>query len=120
MKLKSVQTFAAAAALAVLTAAGLPSLAQADDRSDVRSETVRFDDLNLATQAGVHALYLRIQNAARDVCAPAEYPGSRLASAAWKACVSSSVHEAILKVNLPSLTAYYAVRLRAPLFRTAG
>jgi UrcA family protein len=120
MKVQGSSTFAALAAAVMLTSAGLPSLAQAFVQDDVRSETVRFDDLNLGTTAGLQALYVRIQNAARDVCGQADLPGSRVASAAWKDCVSDSVHQAILKVNNPSLTAYYADRLRAPMFTTKG
>jgi UrcA family protein len=114
------QNFAAAAALAVVTSAGIPSLAQALAPSDVRSKTVRFDDLNLATQSGVQALYLRILHAVRDVCGPAEFPGSRAAAAVWTDCVSTSVHQAILKINQPPLTVYYADRLRSPALRITG
>jgi UrcA family protein len=120
MKFQGSKTFAVFAATVMLTSAGLPSLAQAVAQDDVRSETVRFDDLNLSTTAGLQALYVRIQNAARDVCGQAEVAGTRVASVAWKDCVSDSVHQAILKINNPSLTAYYGDRLHSPMFTTKG
>jgi UrcA family protein len=41
----------------------------------VRSETVKFQDLNVGTPAGVEALYGRIHSAAVRVCSPS---GGRL------------------------------------------
>ena len=69
---------------------------------DARSETVKFADLNLSTQEGIEALYGRIHAAARHVCAqPAgELPGVGR-------CMSKAEAEAIGKVNLASLTAFY-------------
>ena len=120
MNLRRTPAFAAAAMLAALTMLGTASLAHADARSETEQRTVRFGDLNLGTQAGLQALYLRIQNAARDVCGPAEIMGTRLVSTAWKDCVSASVRDAILTINRPSLTAFYATQLRAVTARTAG
>jgi UrcA family protein len=69
---------------------------------DSRSETVKFADLNLATQAGVEALYGRIHAAAGHVC---EQPAGELA--AVRRCMTKAESEAIGKVNLPLLTAFY-------------
>jgi UrcA family protein len=74
--------------------------AHAGDQS--RSETVKFADLNLGTQAGVEALYRRIHSAAGHVC---EQPAGELAAA--RGCVSKAESEAIGKVNVPLLTAFY-------------
>ena len=46
-------------------AAGEPAPAY----GEVRTENIKFDDLNLATTAGVDALHKRIQAAANRVCA---------------------------------------------------
>jgi UrcA family protein len=69
---------------------------------DVRSETVKFPDLNLGTPAGVEALYHRIHAAARRVCeqASGEWPASR-------SCMAKAESDAIAKVNVPLLTAFY-------------
>jgi UrcA family protein len=83
-----------------LACALVTSNAYADDQ--VRSETVRFPDLNLGSPAGVEALYGRIHAAARRVC---EQPAGALAST--RACVTKAESEAIGKVNVPLLTAYY-------------
>ena len=68
----------------------------------VRSETVKFADLNLGSQAGVEALYGRIHAAARRVC---EQPAGELAAA--RPCMTKAESEAIGKVNVPLLTAFY-------------
>jgi UrcA family protein len=69
---------------------------------DARSETVKFADLNLGTSAGVEALYGRIHAAARRVC---EQPAGELA--AVRGCMTKAESQAIGKVNVPLLTAFY-------------
>jgi UrcA family protein len=83
-----------------LACALVASNAYADDQ--VRSETVKFADLNLGSSAGVEALYGRIHAAARRVC---EQPAGALASR--RACMTKAESEAIGKVNVSLLTAYY-------------
>ena len=78
------------------------SNAYADDQ--VRSETVKFADLNVNTQAGAETLYGRIHAAARRVC---DQPGNWMLGAGTSACVTKAEGEAIGKVSLPLLTAYY-------------
>jgi len=120
MKIERAKTVVRVAALAILASAGAPTLAKAVVQSDVRSEVVRFDDLNLASEAGVQALYVRIKTAAREVCGPAESSVLGVASAVWRDCVSASLHDAVLKVKHPALTTYYTDRLRASAFKRTG
>ena len=88
--------YAAAMALAcVLVAANAHA-------GDDRSETVKFADLNLSSQAGVEALYERIHSAARRVC---EQPAGEWA--AVRKCMTKTESQAIGKVNVPLLTAFY-------------
>jgi UrcA family protein len=68
---------------------------------------VRFGELNLDARAGAEVLYRRIQNAARNVCGPAERTGSHIRSAAWEKCVASAVRTAVYHVDRPVLTGYY-------------
>jgi len=68
----------------------------------VRTETVKFADLNVNSQAGVEALYGRIHAAARRVC---DQPSGELA--ATSACINKAESAAIGKVNFPLLTAFY-------------
>jgi UrcA family protein len=77
--------------------------------ADVRSETVKFADLNLSTQAGVEALYGRIHAAARRVC---EQPAGE--QAAVGACMRKAESSAIGTVNLPLLTAFYQKKTGTP------
>jgi UrcA family protein len=88
-------------AMAMALASGLvTSNAQADE--PVRSETVKFADLNLNTTAGAEALYTRIHAAAWRLC---EQPAGEQAATAR--CMSKTESDAIGKVNAPLLTAFY-------------
>ena len=93
---RTIVGYAAAMALACVLAA---SNAHAGDQ--VRSETVKFADLNLGSPAGVEALYGRIHAAARRVC---DQPAGE---AVIRACMTKAESEAIGKVNVPLLTAFY-------------
>jgi UrcA family protein len=94
---RTIRAYAIAMSLACALVA---SNAYADDQ--VRSETVKFADLNLGTPAGVEALYGRVHAAARRVC---EQPAGELG--ATRACMTKAESEAIGKVNVPLLTAFY-------------
>jgi UrcA family protein len=92
-------------AIAMLLAGVLVvSNAQADEQ--VRRETVKFEDLNVGTNAGVEALYTRIHTAAKRVCLETD--------AALKyaeiTCARRAVTRAVQDVNLPLLTAYYRMK----------
>lgn len=69
---------------------------------DARSETVKFTDLNLDSQAGVETLYGRIHAAAWRVC---QQPGGELA--AVRGCMRKAESQAIGKLNNSLLTAFY-------------
>jgi UrcA family protein len=72
----------------------------------VRTETVKFQDLNVSTSAGVETLYNRIHAAAKRVC---------ISSGAWAAindlrCATKAEAEAVVKLDLPPLTAYFRMK----------
>lgn len=82
------------------------SNASADDQ--VRAETVKFGDLNVNTPEGVAALYRRIHQAANRVCS---YDGfDPLLQIDSNDCARKSEAQAIGKVALPQLTAYYEMK----------
>jgi UrcA family protein len=83
----------------------------AEPDTQVRTETVIFQDLNLAHAAGVAALYKRIHAAAQRVCAvsgPIElvFYNSRASAK----CTKDAEARAIEKINLPALTTLAANR----------
>jgi UrcA family protein len=78
------------------------SVAFSAHAGDDRSETVKFADLNVDTQAGAETLYGRIHAAARRVC---ELPAGEMAGV--RRCMNKAESEAIGKVNSPLLTAFY-------------
>ena len=72
---------------------------------EVRTEVVRFADLDTSRIEGATALYRRLQIAARDVCRDLQ-PTSALPRTQYKACVQSAIDRAVLDVNRPVVTAY--------------
>ena len=80
------------------------STTHADEQ--VRSQSVSFADLNVNTPAGARVLYDRIHSAAERVCADSD-PLQRLAAGP---CARKAEANAIEKLNLPQLTAYYRAK----------
>ena len=72
----------------------------------LRSETVKFQDLNLNTPEGVQALYGRIHAAALRVCSSSD-PIQHYADSS---CAKKSEANAIEKANRPQLTAFYRMK----------
>lgn len=112
--MKSKVTTASRSALALTTAVLLAfaaaSAAHADEQ--LRSETVKFQDLNTDTPAGVQALYERIHSAAIRVCTQFETDALQLIAA--KACARKAEARAVAQVNLPQLSAYFQMKTGAP------
>ena len=73
----------------------------------VRSETVKFHDLNVGTPAGVQALYQRIHSAAQSVC---DVYGSVPQRVSSPICATEAEAGAIKQLDLPALTAYYEIK----------
>ena len=74
----------------------------------LRSETVRFQDLNMSTSEGVQALYRRIHAAAWRVCWNTS--SDPIVQAAARECAKKAEANAIGTVNLPQLTAFYRTK----------
>ncbi len=74
------------------------------------SVTVRYDDLNLATERGTHALYARIVEAARKICEPRD--ADALGRLAVSFCQQQATARAIQAVDNPRLTALYAAEAK--------
>ena len=94
------RTILACAAAMWLACTLVASNAHAGDES--RSQTVKFSDLDVSTQAGVETLYARIHAAARRVC---DQPAGEME--AVRSCMKKAESDAIGKVNVPLLTAFY-------------
>ena len=94
------------ACTASLLLAGVLVASNALADEEVRSETVKFADLNVNAQAGVETLYTRLRSAALRVCSQTD-PTLRYAATA---CARKSLARAVEKVNLPLLTAYYQMK----------
>jgi UrcA family protein len=102
----NIKTPLALATAVLLTCVWGASSVFADE--EARSEKVKFQDLNVDTQEGVQALYTRIHTAAKHVCSDSD-PVLRSAAGA---CARAAEGNAIAKLNLPQLTAYYQVKTK--------
>jgi UrcA family protein len=94
----------ALSAAMLLTCVWAAPSAFADEQ--VRSETVKFHDLNVDTPEGVQALYGRIHAAAKRVCSETD-PILQQGAAS---CARKAEANAIEKLSLPQLTAYYKIK----------
>jgi UrcA family protein len=74
----------------------------------VRSETVKFSDLNVSTSQGVQELYGRIHAAAWRVCATTS--GDPFSQMGQRGCAKKAEGKAIDSLNLPQLTAFYRAK----------
>jgi UrcA family protein len=71
-----------------------------------RTETVKFQDLNVGTSAGVQALYHRIHAAAKRVCVSS----GEWAQISEMRCATKAEAQTVEELNLPPLTAYYQTK----------
>ncbi|MBC7984896.1 MAG: UrcA family protein [Candidatus Obscuribacterales bacterium] len=86
-------------------ASTLPQLAAADSSEPLHA-AVYFDELDMAKDKGVSALYARLRAAARQVCSPFE--GRELSRRAkWRACYQEALSGAVSQVNNVAVTALH-------------
>jgi UrcA family protein len=79
---------------------------------EARSMSVQTSDLNLASDAGVQALYARIRHAGQSVCKEAE---GRSVGAVMrhKECVRTAIDGAVLSAKNDALTSLHMARVGA-------
>jgi UrcA family protein len=89
-----------------------PQAFAADPPDSVRSQTVKFADLSVNTEAGAAALYQRIHQAAKQVC---EQPGvdqrNLKAAQMQESCMARAELRAVDNVHSAALSAYYQMTL---------
>ena len=95
------------AGVATFVFAASAATAQAAEPSQTLTKTVTYGDLNLDNAAGARALYARLQQAAKQVCSPAESKElSR--QQGWKQCVRDALASAVVQINKPAVTALHS------------
>jgi UrcA family protein len=84
-------------------------LAHAASPQDAPSVIVHFADLDLSHGQAAGVLYQRLKETAETLCAPLDDRdlGAHLR---FKACVQNAISTAVVKVDRPTLTAYYKAR----------
>jgi UrcA family protein len=102
------------AALLATTAAAVPaSYAQSLMTVDqTPSVTVKYSDLNLATDQGSRALYSRLVNAAERVCPVRGTPMELSQNRRREACITTAVQNAAKEVKNPKFAEVAASKLR--------
>ena len=82
----------------------IASYAFADD--PLRTEIVKFQDLDVNKPAGVEELYRRIHSAARRVCSETD----KMQQFRESACAKGAEAHSIGSLNMPLLTEYYQIK----------
>jgi len=101
----------AVAAIAGVMALGSAAIATAASPEEVApSVTVRYNDLNLATEQGAHVLYARIVEAARKVCKPRDADALERVAAPF--CQERATMRAVQAVGSSRLAAFYAAQAK--------
>jgi UrcA family protein len=99
-----IRTLIAAAAVAA-SAFALSAPAYADTAPTAR---VSYADLDLSRESDAQAMYARLQQAARDVCAPVGHGRRGLAArAAVRECRADVVAQSVSSLNAPLVTAFF-------------
>ena len=113
--------FSAFSAAVLITCLFVVTSAFAGEPGDqIPNETVKFQDLNVSSPAGVAALYQRIHAAARRVCKVGEGRDLEMAQRA-KTCANEAEARAVTQVDSAGLTAYYQMKTgRQAVALTAG
>lgn len=102
------QTKTTARILLLSIAAFAAGSAAADTlQDDVRTATVRYDDVGVDRAAGAATLYRRIRNAAHEVCGNHAGRGAQL-SARFEQCVDEAIERSVAQVDRTALTAHHA------------
>ena len=100
------------ALLAGCALVGSLGVAQATTPSDdVPTIVVKYDDLNLATEAGARTLYRRLSTAAHEVC-PFEDSKSLREIAYNNTCRAEAIARAVHDINSPQLATLQSDRAK--------
>lgn len=110
MNTKTVARFVSIALIGAAFAG--PKVFAADPTDSVRTETIKFADLSLDSQAGAVSLYQRIHQAAKRVC---EQPGTDQRNLRvmdmQQSCIARAESRAVDNVHSGALSAYYQMTL---------
>jgi UrcA family protein len=104
--MKNLTTMIAVASFAL----SIGTIAHADSAYQVRSETVKYADIDTASDPGAAALFHRLTIAAKSVCRDLE-PGRLLVlMSAYDNCIQKALGSAVADVDRPAVSAYAASR----------
>jgi UrcA family protein len=100
------------AAIVAATVSIPVSFAQtAADKRGIRSVTVQYSDLNLATPEGSRILYHRLVDAAERVCPQVGRRADLRLYPAAQSCINAAVQDAVKQIRNPQLAQMAASRV---------
>jgi UrcA family protein len=99
----SILTFALGASVLALVAAPAASVSAQPEQSP--SVTVKYSDLNISNREGARTVYRRIESTARNLCGDEPDIHDVGALHSWRACVNTSVDNAVGRLDAPMVTA---------------
>lgn len=94
------------AAFIALSGAATVLAAQAAEPAPSHTQIVRYGDLNLESEQGAKALYMRIRGAAENVCFSLD-GRNFIEKKLWQGCFDQAVASAVLQVNKTRVTALH-------------
>jgi UrcA family protein len=104
--MKNLTTMIAVASFAL----SMGTIAHADSAGEFRSVTVKYADVNTASDQGAAVLFHRLTNAAKNVCRDLE-PGRSLGvMRAYNSCIQTALSNAVADVDRPAVSAYAVSR----------
>lgn len=81
----------------------------------VRTEVVKYGDLNIKKLSGAHTLLVRLKTAANEVCSPAPSNLLNISTVTdYNRCWTHALGNAVAKVGNPLLTDWYDVSEGTP------
>jgi UrcA family protein len=93
-----------------ITASSLASADASTVSVNVKTETVRYDDLRLISTVGAAVLYGRLKGAAERVCGGPMDSAQIAEQKRYRACVDDALMKAVAEVNHPILTQFYELK----------
>jgi UrcA family protein len=105
--MKKISSIACVAVALGLIGASPAFAADESDNVDTQTIQVFYPDLNLARNKDAHLLFMRLQNAAADVCGDSFDAATLSERMQVEQCQQDAIANAVVKVNEPLLTAVY-------------
>jgi len=83
------------------------------DATDPRTQVVQYTEFNLSNDAGVAAVYRRVNAAAESVCRDFGFRDELRFKMMFRECVAQAIAKAVVGINHPKVSGYAALRMKS-------